>query len=63
MISDEFPTVQFYDYTKLSRPELRVKSNYWLTFSYSGSNLQESLRVLASGVNVIVVFTARKGQP
>ena len=62
MMSEEFRDVMFYDYTKLSKPELRVKPNYWLTFSYSGSNLTESLRVLAQGVNVSVVFTTRKGE-
>ncbi|MGA7235931.1 MAG: hypothetical protein WBY44_09635 [Bryobacteraceae bacterium] len=62
MMADEFPTVQLYDYTKLSKPELRVRSNYWLTFSYSGANLAECLRVLPLGVNVSVVFTTRKGE-
>ena len=62
MMSAEFPAVQFYDYTKLSKPELRVRSNYWVTFSYSGANLAESLRVLKAGVNVSVVFTTRKGE-
>jgi hypothetical protein len=33
-----------------------------LTFSYSGENLAECLRVLALGVNVAVVFTTRKGE-
>lgn len=62
MMADEFPNVQFYDYTKLSKPELRVKSNYSLTFSYSGWNLAECLQALVHGVNVSVVFTTRKGQ-
>ena len=62
MMASEFPSVQLYDYTKLSKPELRVRPNYWLTFSYSGANLAESLRVLKAGVNVSVVFTTRKGE-
>ena len=62
VMADEFPAVQFYDYTKLSKPELRVRPNYWLTFSYSGANLAECLRVLPLGVNVSVVFTTRKGE-
>jgi len=61
MMADEFPTVQFYDYTKLSKPELRIKSNYALTFSYSGENLAECLSALLHGVNVSVVFNTRKG--
>ena len=61
-MSAEFPDVQFYDYTKLPKPELRVRPNYWLTFSYSGSNLAESMRALSNGVNVSVVFTTRRSQ-
>ena len=62
MMSLEFPRVQFYDFTKLSKPELRVRSNYWVTFSYSGANLAESLRALKAGVNVSVVFSTAKGE-
>ena len=58
-----FPTVQFYDYTKLAKAELRQLPNYHITYSYSGENLCESLRVLAQGVNVAVVFHVRKGMP
>ena len=62
MMSLEFPSVMFYDYTKLAKPELRVRSNYWVTFSYSGANLAESLRALKAGVNVSVVFNTRRGE-
>jgi hypothetical protein len=61
-LADEFRRVQFYDYTKLARPWTRVRSNYHLTFSYSGSNLSESLQALQAGVNVSVVFNTSKGQ-
>lgn len=57
----EFPEVQFYDYTKLPKPELRVRANYAITFSYSGENLQDALHALAHGVNVAVVFDTQKG--
>ena len=63
MMAKEFPTVMLYDYTKLSRPELRLRDNYSLTFSYSGENLAESLRVMNLGVNVSVVFQVKKGAP
>lgn len=59
----EFPGVKFYDYTKLPKAELRVRDNYHLTYSYSGANLTECLRVLQHGVNVAVVFHVKKGQP
>ena len=60
-MADEFPDVQFYDYTKLPKPELRIRPNYALTFSYSGHNLPDAPDALAHGVNVAVVFAVRKG--
>jgi len=56
MMSREFPSVMFYDYTKLPKSWLRTRYNYSLTFSYSGENLSECLEALAHGVNVSVVF-------
>ena len=55
-IMDAFPTIQFYDYTKI--PNRRdVPSNYHLTFSRSEMNELEALQVLSSGkMNVAVVF-------
>lgn len=53
-----FPDVQFYDYTKnfgMFQKELPL--NYHLTFSYSGRNLLDSLKVLDRGYNVAVVFS------
>lgn len=58
----EFPTVQFYDYTKHYKRMLRrlnyekFPANYHLTFSYSGTNLSECLDVLGKSGNVAVVF-------
>src|SRR4051812_46480896 len=34
-MANEFPTVQFYDYTKLDRPWERVRANYSVTYSFS----------------------------
>jgi len=63
-MAGEYPEVQFYDYTKHKNPELRVRENYHLTFSYSGENLGETLRVLAGGkVNASVVFGVKRGRP
>lgn len=51
-IMDAFPTVQFYDYTKI--PNRRnVPANYHLTFSRSESNHDQ---VILSEYNVAVVF-------
>jgi len=55
----EFPTLQFYDYTKLSH---RLKSgytlptNYHLTFSASENNWLECKAALERGFNVAIVF-------
>lgn len=59
----EFPTVQFYDYTKIPRPWERILPNYHLTFSHDGdTNVRECLDALAHGVNASVVFSTVKGQ-
>jgi hypothetical protein len=63
-MAGEFPTVQFYDYTKIPRPWQRTLPNYHLTFSLDGmdSNLTDTLDALKHGVNAAVVFDTRKGQ-
>lgn len=62
-IIDEFPDVQFYDYTKvLNRLEKGIPSNYHLTFSKSESNDLECLKALKLGVNVAMVFNTKKGE-
>lgn len=60
---EEFPDVQFYDYTKHVRRMLRsldpqggFPANYHLTFSRSEDNTDDCLRVLRQGGNVAVVF-------
>jgi hypothetical protein len=50
-----FPTVQFYDYTKL--PNRRnVPANYHLTFSLADGNDAQATQALANGMNVAAVF-------
>lgn len=50
-----FPTVQFYDYTKL--PNRRgIPSNYHLTFSLADGNDRSAMDALANGMSVAVVF-------
>jgi len=58
----EFPTVQFYDYTKIPRPWDRVTSNYHLTFSLSESNRAHAIEVLQRGLNVAAVFNVKRGK-
>lgn len=54
-IMEAFPSVQFYDYTKI--PNRRdIPANYHLTFSRSEVNEVEALSVISMGMNVAVVF-------
>jgi hypothetical protein len=62
-IAAEFPTVQFYDYTKIPAPWKRTLENYHLTFSHSENNLADCMQALEHGVNVAVVFGISKSQP
>lgn len=59
----EFPSLQFYDYTKIPRPYLRVRDNYHITFSLSESNLPHAIDALKHGVNVAVVFFVPRSRP
>jgi hypothetical protein len=56
-IMDEFPDVQFYDYTKVfNRLTQERPANYHLTFSKNESNDEECEAALKLGVNVAAVF-------
>jgi hypothetical protein len=57
-ILEIFPEVQFYDYTKVfNRVRLTSKyPNYDLTFSYSGTNMVDTLAALENGVRAAIVF-------
>lgn len=59
-----FPDVTFYDYSKVPSRALQHAGDpsYRVTFSYSGQNAPDALRVLASGGNVAVVFSTAKGE-
>ena len=59
-IIQQYPNVQFYDYTKLANRK-NVPANYDLTFSYSGvPTYQTQVRLaLAAGMRVAVVFGKR----
>jgi hypothetical protein len=60
-IMNEFPDVQFYDYTKvLNRLEKERPTNYHITFSKNESNDAECVSALKLGANVAVVFSTKK---
>ena len=59
IVAEAFPFVQCYDYTKHPKPYQRTRSNYHLTFSYSGHNWAHCVDALAHGINVTVVFAGR----
>jgi hypothetical protein len=60
-LMDIFPTVQFYDYTKL--PTRKVPANYHLTVSYSGANVKYAEKVQKTAHNIAVVFRDRDSIP
>jgi hypothetical protein len=60
-LAQEYPTVQFYDYTKLPKAYARIRPNYHLTFSHSETNLADCLDSLRNSINVAVVFDTKKG--
>jgi len=60
-LMEQFPAVQFYDYTKL--PTRKVPANYHLTVSYSEANLKYAQKALNSVHNVAVVFRDSKSIP
>lgn len=60
-IMEQFPDVQFYDYTKIvKRAYAKLPANYHLTLSYSEKNPEYAEQVLQAvrdtGVNAAVVF-------
>lgn len=62
-IFELFPSVQFYDYTKVYSRFNRMPDNYHLTYSYTGNNTIETVALLESKKNVAIVFNIKKGQP
>jgi hypothetical protein len=59
-VFEYFPTVQFYDYTKIGkRFNKNLPSNYHLTYSYTGRNLFNALSLLKKNENVAVIFNVK----
>ena len=64
LLMDAFPSVSFYDYTKVTKraiawAEGRMPANYHLTFSRTESNDDDVIKVLSAGGNVAVVMDAK----
>jgi hypothetical protein len=55
-IFDEFPSVQFYDYTKVLGRKVAGIKNYHLTFSAADGNDADVAKALSAGMNVAMVF-------
>ena len=54
-IMEEFPELQFYDYTKHAN-RWEIPDNYHLTFSRSECNAKDAVEALSRGRNVAAVF-------
>ena len=57
-IIEKFPTVQFYDYTKVLGRKVAHLKNYHLTFSRAECNDADVAKALAQGMNVAAVYDA-----
>ncbi len=55
-IIEKFPTVQFYDYTKVLGRKVAHLPNYHLTFSAADGNDADVARAVEQGMNVAAVF-------
>ena len=55
-VIEQFPTVQFYDYTKVLGRKIASLPNYHLTFSAADGNDADVQKALAQGMNVTVVY-------
>ena len=62
-IIEQFPEVQFYDYTKILGRKVSHLKNYHLTFSAADGNDTDVLKAIEQGMNVATVFGLRKSQP
>jgi hypothetical protein len=55
-IIEKFPTVQFYDYTKVLGRKVSHLPNYHLTFSKADGNDADVAKALAQGLSVVAVY-------
>ena len=59
-IFDTFPLTPFYDYTKNHNKFNNTPINYHLTYSYTGKNWNECIKLMALGFNIAMVFNVKK---
>jgi len=57
-IIEKFPTVQFYDYTKVLGRKVAHLPNYHLTFSAADGNDADVAKAIEQGMNIAMVFDA-----
>ena len=57
-IFEMFPTVQFYDYTKVLGRKTKMYPNYHLTFSKADGNDSDVAEALMQGMSVVAVYDA-----
>lgn len=55
-IFEQFPTVQFYDYTKVLGRKVKHLPNYHLTFSKADGNDSDVAEALLQGMSVVAVY-------
>ena len=55
-IFELFPTVQFYDYTKVLGRKVKQYANYHLTFSKADGNDSDVAEALLQGMSVVAVY-------
>jgi hypothetical protein len=57
-IFEQFPTLQFYDYTKVLGRKVKHIPNYHLTFSKADGNDADVAEALMQGMSVVAVYDA-----
>jgi len=62
-VIQEFPNVQFYDYTKILGRKVNGLANYHLTFSAADGNDLDVVRAIKEGYNIATVFGIKKNSP
>jgi hypothetical protein len=62
-VIQEFPNVQFYDYTKILGRKVNGLANYHLTFSAADGNDLDVFRAIKEGYNIATVFGIKKSLP
>lgn len=57
---EDFPEIQFYDYTKIAARLGNTPGNYYLTFSLSETNEDQARKALKQGFNIAVPVREKK---